>query len=173
MYGCARRGVANSRLHLRIGRFNAPRLSRRGISLIETLVAFAIVAVALALLGELTFWATSTTVFSKRYSQAALLAQERMEDLLAHRGDLRGWEEQTRKDFATDDKFVPNMTLYTFDTAEDQHPELRTSFRWNWQIKDVPDHPKLKEVQIQLFWRRQGVTVSARHALTTLLEVAQ
>jgi Tfp pilus assembly protein PilV len=96
MHGTARRGIVTSPKYVVRGRRTGPPVSRRGISLVETLVAFAIIAVAMTVLGQLTFWALNESSFSRHRAEATLLAQERMEDLLAHRADLAAWETATK-----------------------------------------------------------------------------
>jgi type II secretory pathway pseudopilin PulG len=144
-----------------------PPVSRRGISLIETLVAFAIVAVAMTVLGQLMFWAMNESAFSRRRAEATLLAQERMEDLLAHRSDLAAWEEATKKRFAFDEK----GEAYGFDEPGRPRPDL-SAFRWTWRIEDMKDHPGLKQVEIQLDWRRTGdMTAAGKRELWSTLAV--
>jgi type II secretory pathway pseudopilin PulG len=134
-------------------------VSRRGISLVETLVAFTILAVAMSVLGQLISWAMHESAFSRRRAQATLLAQERLEDLLAHRDDLAAWEAATKKSFTFDMK----TEGYLFDEHDLSHPELNRSrpelgsFRWTWLIEDMKDHPGLKKVRVQLRWLRTGV----------------
>jgi type II secretory pathway pseudopilin PulG len=154
MHGTARRGIGTPQRHLARGRRIRPLVSRRGISLVETLVAFAILAVAMTVLGQLLFWAMHDSAFSRRRAQATLLAQERMEDLLAHRADLAAWEAATKTRFVYDLK----TEWYCFDEREPgpQHPEL-SAFRWKWLIEDMKDHPGLKKISVQLRWLRSGV----------------
>jgi type II secretory pathway pseudopilin PulG len=147
MYETARRGRGRSQRHFQCGRRIRPRVSRRGISLIETLVAFAILAIAMSVLGQLISWAMHESAFSRRRAQATLLAQERMEDLLAHRDDLAGWEAAMKAAYT----FDPKLEGYFFND-----PKLG-SFRWNWLIEDMKDHPGLKKVRVQLRWQRTGV----------------
>jgi type II secretory pathway pseudopilin PulG len=149
------------------GRRIRPPVSRRGISLIETLVAFSIVAVAMTVLGQLTFWALNESSFSRRRAEATLLAQERMEDLLGHRADLSAWEAATKKRF----EFDPKTEAYYFDEPGQPRPELH-SFRWTWQIEDMKDHPGLKKIEVQLRWMRTGAeSATGRRELWTTLAV--
>ena len=156
MHGTARRGIGTSQRHVVRGHRIGPPVSRRGISLIETLVAFAIVAVAMTVLGQLTFWALNESSFSRRRAEATLLAQERMEDLLAHRADLAAWEAATKKQF----QFDPKTEAYCFDEPGQPRPELH-SFRWTWLIEDMKDHPGLKKIGVQLRWVRTGLESAA------------
>jgi hypothetical protein len=163
MHGTARRGTGITRRYVFCGRRIGPPLSRRGISLIETLVSFAIIAVAMTVLGQLTFWALNESSFSRRRAEATLLAQERMEDLMAHRSNLAAWEA------AMKDRFDPKTDAYFLDEPAHPHPELH-AFRWTWQIEDLKDHPGLKKIGIKLRWARSGVESSAgeRDLCTTL-----
>jgi hypothetical protein len=142
-----------------------PSVSRRGTTLIETLVAFAIVAVAMTVLGQLTFWALNESSFARRRAEATLLAQEQMEDLLAHRADLAAWEAAAKKRF----QFDPKAEAYFFDETGHPHPELY-AFRWTWRIEDMKGHPGLKEIGVQLRWMRTGAegTGGRRELWTTL-----
>ena len=149
MHGTARRGRGTLQSHPMCGLRIRPHASRRGISLIETLVAFAILAVAMSVLGQLISWAMHESAFARRRAQATLLAQERLEDLLAHRDDLAAWEAATKKSF----EFDPKTEAYLFERSR---PELG-SFRWTWLIEEMKDHPDLKKVRVQLRWLRTGV----------------
>jgi len=131
-------------------------VSRRGVSLVETLVAFAILAVAMTVLVQLTFWAMNESSFSRRRAEATLLAQERMEDLLAHRADLAAWEAAAKKRFEFDTK----TESYRFDEPGQPRPELH-AFRWTWLIEDMKDHPGLKKIRVELRWQRTGAEGAA------------
>ena len=169
MHGTARRGRETPRSHLVFGRRIRPVVSRRGITLVETLVAFAIVAVAMSVLGQLMSWAMHESAFSRRRAQATLLAQERLEDLLAHRDNLAAWEAATKKAFT----FDPKTEAYSFDEPGRSRPELG-SFRWTWLIEDLKDHPGLKKIRVQLRWIRTGVEgAGGTRELWTTLRVPQ
>jgi type II secretory pathway pseudopilin PulG len=145
-----------------------PPVSRRGISLVETLVAFAIVAVAMTVLGQLTFWALNESSFSRHRAEATLLAQERMEDLLGHRADLAAWDAAARKRFQRDPL---TENYFFFDEPGHPRPELH-AFRWKWQIEDMKDHPGLKKIEIQLLWTRTGAErATGKRALWTTVAV--
>ena len=167
MHGTARRGIGTPQRHVVHGRRIRSPVSRRGISLVETLVAFAIVAVAMTVLGQLMSWAMHESAFARRRAEATLLAQERMEDLLAHRADLAAWEAAAKKRFEFDTK----TEGYSFDEPGQPHPEL-ASFRWTWLIEDMADHPGLKKIGVQLRWLRTGVEgAGGRRDLWTTLVV--
>ncbi len=170
MHGTARRGAGTPRRDLARGRRIGPPVSRRGISLIETLVAFAILAVALTVLAQLMSWAMHESAFSRRRAEATLLAQERMEDLLAHRADLAAWEAAAKKEFVFDRK----TEKYCFDEPGHPHPELAI-FRWTWLIEDMKDHPGLKKISVQMYWLRSGVEGAGgkRELWTTLVVPAK
>ena len=165
MHGTARRGAGIPRTSVMGSRRTRLPISRRGISLIETLVAIALVAVATTVLGQLMSWAMHESAFSRRRAEATLLSQERMEDLLAHRADLAGWEAAAKKRFEFDTK----TEGYRFDEPGQPRPELG-SFRWAWTIEDMKDHPGMKKVGVQLRWTRTGAEGSAgkRDLWTTL-----
>jgi hypothetical protein len=106
----------------------------------------------MSVLGQLISWAMHESAFSRRRAQATLLAQERMEDLLAHRDDLAGWEAAMKAAYT----FDPKLEGYSFNEVDPLHPRLGF-FRWNWLIEDMKDHPGLKKVRVQLRWQRTGV----------------
>ena len=135
-------------------RLKGPSVSVRGVSLIETLVAFTLVAIGISVLAQLTFWALNESILSRRRAEAALLAQERMEDLLAHRSDLAAWEAAAKSGF----EFDRNLQLYRFDQIQPQQkrPEL-APFRWAWQIADMDGHPGTKKILVQLYVLRPGM----------------
>jgi prepilin-type N-terminal cleavage/methylation domain-containing protein len=151
MHGTARRGRRTLQSDLTYARRIRPFPSRNGITLVETLVALAIIAVAMSVLGQLLSWGMHESAFSRRRAQATLLAQERMEDLLAHRDDLAAWEAAAKKGFVFDTK----SEAYYFDEPGRPHPELG-AFRWTWLIEDMKDHPGLKKIRVQLHWLRSG-----------------
>jgi len=170
MHGTARRGAGTPQRHLVCGSRIRPPISRRGISLVETLVAFAILAVAMTVLAQLMSWAMHESAFSRRRAEATLLAQSRMEDLLAHRSDLAAWEAAAKKSFVYDRK----TELYGFDELDHPRPEL-AAFRWTWRIEDMKDHPGLKKIGVQLRWLRSGVEGAGgkRELWTTLVVPAK
>jgi len=147
------KGIARSRL-------KGPLVSLRGVSLLETLVAFTLVAIGIGVLAQLTFWALNESILSRRRAEAALLAQERMEDLVAHRNDLAAWEAAAKSGFETDPVLKGNndQTLYRFDQIQpkQKRPELQ-AFRWAWQIADMDGHPGTKKILVQLYVLRPGM----------------
>ena len=68
--------------------------SRRGQGLIETVVSIGILAIALALLTQLVVTGLEESARAQRQASSMLFAQEIMEEILAHRGDLAAWELQ-------------------------------------------------------------------------------
>ena len=142
MHGTARRGVGTPQTEVVRGRRIRPPVSRRGISLIETLVALAIIAVAMTVLGQIISWAMHESAFSRRRAEATLLSQERMEDLLAHRADLAAWEAAAKKRFEFDRR--PRDTASTSPAS--RIPSWH-SFRWAWLIEDMKEHPGLKKIR--------------------------
>ncbi len=167
MHGTARRGVGTPRTEVVRGRRIRPPVSRRGISLIETLVAMAIIAVATTVLGQLMSWAMHESAFARRRAEATLLSQERMEDLLAHRADLAAWEAAAKKRFEFDTK----TEGYRFDEPGQPRPEL-DSFRWAWTIEEMKEHPGMRKIGIELRWLRTGMEgAGGKRNLWTLLVV--
>ena len=155
-------GTPIARRHL-----NGLRVSLRGVTLIETLVAFVLVAVGIGVLGELTFWSLNESILSRRRAEAALLAQDRMEDLLAHRSDLGAWEASARSGY----QFDRGLELYRFDRLqpEQKRPEL-APFRWSWKIEDMDGRPGMKKVLVQLYVLRPGmIGAGPAYDLWTLL----
>ena len=170
MHGTARRGAGTPRRDIARGRRIGPPVSRRGISLIETLVAFAILAVAMTVLAQLMSWAMHESVFSRRRAQATLLAQERMEDLLAHRADLAAWEAATKKDFVFDRK----TEKYCFDEPGHPHPEL-AHLPMDVADRGYEGPSRPEEDQRADYWLRSGVEGAGgkRELWTTLVVPAK
>lgn len=90
------------------------RQSQRGFSLLEVLVAFAILAVSLGVLLGIFSRATSATIASAQYSQAATLA----ESLLTLTGQEIALEEGAVSG-ATESGFSWELTMFELDLSEE------------------------------------------------------
>jgi len=123
--------------------FGARRASL-GLTLVETVVAVGLLIVALNILAQMMFHGIRETQAANRQAQAILLAQERMDDLFAHRGDLAAWDaamkKQCKLDANSDSYYLPNPAM--------------APYRWNWQIGDREGSPGLKEATVRTYWRR-------------------
>ncbi len=141
---------------------NLPRRSTCGVSLVETILALALLAVAISVLGQLMFGAIEQSIMARRRAEAALLAQERMEEILAHRSGLSAWEARAKKSF----EFEKESESYLFKRKG------LDSFRWHWQISEFQDSPWLKEIIVRVYWRRPRPTaIWPKVELHTILAV--
>ena len=145
-----------------------PVVVRRAVTLVETVVSIALLAVAMSLLAQLVMTGLEMSMMAQMRVSGMLYAQEKMEDILAHRDDLAAWEADARANFELDEE----TKLHTFPQQE------RESYRWTWRISDFQDarvlQTGLKEVIVTVHWRlprRRSFT--PRYDLRTLLAVPQ
>jgi type II secretory pathway pseudopilin PulG len=139
---------------------DSPTADRRGAALIETLVAISILSVAMTLLTQLVVRGLEESASAQQRMKGVLLAQERMEEILAQRGELAGWEQKVDEEYERD----PVSGMYRF--AEPG----RAAFRWRWRIQDASDHPGLTQVTVWVHWRLpQGENFRPHATLRTLL----
>ncbi|BCU05675.1 type IV pilus modification PilV family protein [Allochromatium tepidum] len=99
------------------------RRSQGGFSLLEVLVAFAILAVSLGVLLGIFSRATSATIASAQYSQAATLAESLL-NLVGHEIPL----EEGTVSGETESGFSWELTLFELDLA-DEFPTTTLSVR--------------------------------------------
>jgi len=118
--------------------------SSRGVGLIETVVAIGILAVAMSLLARILVGSLEQSQMARQAAQGILLAQERMEDVLAHSADLATWESGAKDQFPFDQE----ANLYRF-----QEPE-RAAYRWDWSIQGMEGQPGLSLVAVGVMWKR-------------------
>jgi len=116
---------------------------RSGVSLVETLVAIGVLSIAMGTLAQLVFSGLQASAAAERQVSGALLAQERMEDLLAHRADLPAWEKVASSQFP----FDKEAELYGFERTQWE------DYRWMWEITDVQGNQRLKRVNVKVQWR--------------------
>ena len=90
------------------------RQSQRGFSLLEVLVAFAILAVSLGVLLGIFSRATSATIASAQYSQAATLAESLL-NLVGHEIPL----EEGTVSGETESGFSWELTLFELDLSDE------------------------------------------------------
>lgn len=90
------------------------RQSQRGFSLLEVLVAFAILAVSLGVLLGIFSRATSATIASAQYSQAATLAESLL-NLVEHEIPL----EEGTVSGETESGFSWELTLFELDLSDE------------------------------------------------------
>ena len=99
--------------------------------------------IGVSLLGQFMFQTVRDSRLANRQAQAMLLAQEKAEEILAHRANLAAWEARAAERYPVDPEndlhFIENQRL----------PE----FRWRWEIKDVEDRPGMKQIMVRAFWR--------------------
>jgi Tfp pilus assembly protein PilV len=145
-----------------------PVVARRAVTLVETIVSIALLAVAMSLLAQLVMTALEMSMMAQMRVSGMLYAQERMEDILARRDNLADWEAEARANFELDEE----TKLHRFKEQE------RESYQWTWRISDSQDasvlQTGLKEVVVTVHWRLPGRrSITPRYDLRTLLAVPQ
>ena len=140
--------------------FPRARCSDEGAGLLEVIVAVAILLVSMTILAQLVLSGMDQSRMARDRARGALLAQERMEELLAHRDDLTGWQKRVEKAFP----FDPEAQMYRFDRRG------LGAFYWAWEIKPAENIEGLKEAVVRVHWhmpRRKVLTQKC--ALHTLV----
>jgi hypothetical protein len=120
-----------------------PLCRREGAVLAETLVAAALLTVAMSFLVEFATQGLTESAMAQRRIRGALLAQEKMERILATRNDLDAWENNARTTYPQDPE--TGHRRFASEELED--------FRWEWQLNSPDDHPQMREVMVRVFWR--------------------
>lgn len=137
---------------------------RRGAALLEMLVSISILMTAAVILAQYVVMGIDESAMAQRRAMGYLLAQERLEDLLAHRADLDAYLKAAEALYPPDPE-IPAVSLRHFDPA-------RKDFRWRWDVKDAPDLPGLKEVTVWVHWQQpQDRSFRPHCRLRTLLAV--
>ena len=137
---------------------------KRGVVLVETIVAAALLLVALGILAELAGRGLTESALAQRRTQGALLAQGKMEEILSARDRLAAWESRARREYPQD----PEGDYRLFASPEWQ------DFRWNWHITPSSASPGLSEVVVDVYWwpaggNRQRRSCQLRSLLATPL----
>ncbi len=120
-------------------------LSRRTV-LLETLVAVAVFALAMNFLVRFAITGARDTARVQNKAVAALLAQEKMEEIIRARHDISAWMRNAEK-------------KYPFDSDSDYRffnsPGL-DSFRWRWRFDVFDGDLGLYEVTVRVVWDLPG-----------------
>lgn len=138
-----------------------PGAAWRAASLIETLMAMAIVVVAINIMGQLLFQAMGRATMARRRAEATLIAQERLEELLAHRTDLKAWAAKAQETY----KPSPLQGMYSFAERKLE------PYCWKWDIGEAEGRPGMREVAVVVRWRALGSNWASSVSLRTLLAV--
>jgi len=125
-----------------------PRWAQRGATFIEAVVALGMLVIAMGMATSLSFRAIQDGGLVGRRASAALIAQERMEDLLAHAGELNSWAREVEKGFEVDATEQPGT--YRFADAD------LGDFRWTWEVRAADNEPDLAEARVSVYWRPAG-----------------
>lgn len=142
--------------------FPSPRRSSgRAFTLLEVLVALAILGIALFVMGKVLSQGVNESIMTRRRAQGVLLAQAKMEEVLAHRDDLTGWLSWADKTYPVDPETARRLFL---------DPKA-ARYRWTCDISDVADQPGMKEIVVRCYWPRRGVEPWATCEFRTLLLV--
>lgn len=116
---------------------------QRGASLAETIIAIGIVVAAMNVLAQVFVAGLDASAEVRARATAALLAQEKLEEILAARDRLAEWED---------------AALETYEPAGPEgaarfaRPGLER-FQWSWRLWDLEGRPGMKEVAVQVWWR--------------------
>jgi Tfp pilus assembly protein PilV len=119
--------------------------SRRGVALIETVVAAGILTVAAAFLVHFIVMGLFQTTLARARASAVLFAQEQMEFFLAYDGGEKAWEDRLRRQYNYDGK------TDTYECGGTDNIPLR----WSWAIEQH-DMSAFDEAVIRVYWRPPG-----------------
>jgi hypothetical protein len=122
---------------------HTPLCRREGAILAETLVAAALLTVAMGFLVEFATQGLTESVLTQRRTRGALLAQEKMEEILAARADLEAWEAQAQEVYP-EDPDGPHR-LFAAEGLEE--------FRWGWNVLQPEGRPRMREAVVRVYWR--------------------
>ncbi len=114
---------------------------RRAAVLIETLIAMALLAIAMTALARFAATGMEESAGAQQRTLAAFLAQEKTEEIMQARNDLEAW-------------FRTAEGLYPLD-EDGLHrrfePESLEAFRWNWEIRRYDPHPGMGVITVSVF----------------------
>jgi len=134
---------------------------RRGFGLLETIVSLGILMVCMTILAQLVLQGMDQSQIARQRAHATLLAQERLEELLAHRDDLGAWKKSVTG------KFPLDKTAGVYEFIRKDVPD----FRWSWRVGPVKDVPRMKLVTVRVMWtmpRRKALALACE--LSTLVD---
>jgi prepilin-type N-terminal cleavage/methylation domain-containing protein len=138
---------------LRLSNF---RLPRRGMTLIEVIVSLAILSVCVTFLAQLMLRGMDESRMARERARAVLLAQEHLEEILAHRDDLASWD----KDLAERFDFDSERGMWQYRDKD------LSRFFWKWEVRRPQEHEGMKEIAVQVRWK-----VPHRRTLATRCEL--
>ena len=134
--------------------------SDRGATLVEMLVAIFILAIAVNALAYVTFDAITESAAAPSRAQCSLLAQDRMEGMLAHRNDLDGWEAK-----------VKEQCEYDAETKRYRFADVKyAAYEWTYEFSEVEEYPGMRRAVITCWWQHPAYARQlAKCELETLL----
>lgn len=115
-----------------------------GVGLVETIIAIGIVVAAMNILAQVFVAGLDASAEARDRATAALLAQEKLEEILSARDNLPEWEKAALE---AHERAGPDGAVW-FD-----RPGLER-FQWSWRMQDLEDRPGLKDVVVQVWWRK-------------------
>ncbi len=124
------------------------------------LVAIFILAIAINALAFVTFDSIAESAAAPARAQCSLLAQDRMEWMIANRNDLDGWEAKVKEQC----EFDPETKRYRF--ADKKH----AAYEWTYAFSEVEGYPGMQRVVITCWWQHPAYARQlAKCELETLL----
>jgi len=121
-----------------------------------------LLTVAMTVLGQFMFEAVNGSALAARRMQAMLLAQEKMELIIANRSDLAAWEERALSENPMDGDVQGKARLFAEQDFED--------YRWEWDFADPEDRPGMKQVTVRTYYEDpHGARPWVQCELSTLL----
>ena len=128
----------------------------RGAGLVEVVVAIGVLSVSMAILTQLVMAAMQASALAHRQVTGVLLAQERMEEIIANRADLDAWKVSVPLRFDYD---LAHSTYHFLvkEPGDSRERTEREDFRWGYTISDVEGRDGLKEAQVHVHWLLAGM----------------
>lgn len=134
--------------------------TRRGTTLIETVLATGLLLTSMTLLVQFAVQGATQTTTSHRQTQAALLAQQQMEELLAHRNDLTQWQNHVQENHPADRKADRRRF------SEDKW----NNHRWTYSLAPDGNHSNMTLATITVYWRlARNDAFNGEYQLSSLL----
>ena len=132
-------------------------MSARGFTLVETMFAIAIVAVALTALSQLFVIAAQANADARRASMASILARQRVEQLRTQGADLtpQGVEALS----ANVEGACDFLDEYGRSLGTGSSPLPGTVYIRRWSVEPIPTDPETFLVQVAVFPRSWRGTV--------------